>query len=551
MKDYFTEKKTFHILVAVFCLYGLLFILRTSFVIDDTRYFSLFDDAMVSMTFARNLADGHGLVWNPGEAPVEGYTNTLWVLYMALLHLLPVAESKISLLIQLTSLGLLTANLFVVRRIADIVSENSTPATLTAVFITAFFYPINNWALQGMEVGAGVLIVSTAVLGILMTFDDGEFRPWPYIVLGFGVFLRPDMIVPLAAIGGFAFLADKEHRWKHAFFAAGTAILTVGTQTAFRYWYFGDIYPNTFYLKTTGYPVLLRITRGLFVYAYFIWKINPALFLIPFALLYLRPTRKVLLLFTVFAAMSAYSVYVGGDHWEHRVIVNRYLCVVMPGFIVLFSYALVLLARHGFDFARKTQTTMNEGSYRNFLPWFLPFFAVAVITMSPKYADELVLLSRPTHINDNAEMVTQALLLREITTPDAKIAVVWAGAIPYFAHRPMIDLLGKCDTVVAHSEIEMVPYHIRAVSKLHPDFLSAERTQSPYFAFRPGNMKYDLTYSIGTLRPDIIMQTKSFWRTIPTMWNDYDVVRVNGEYTWRIRKDSEKINRDRLADLIQ
>ena len=32
----------------------------------------LFEDAMISMRYARHLAAGHGLVWNIGEAPIEG-----------------------------------------------------------------------------------------------------------------------------------------------------------------------------------------------------------------------------------------------------------------------------------------------------------------------------------------------------------------------------------------------------------------------------------------------------------------------------------------------
>jgi len=59
------------------------FIARAMFVLDGERSFSLFDDAMVSLTYARNLAAGHGLVWMPGEPPVEGYTNLLWTLLIA------------------------------------------------------------------------------------------------------------------------------------------------------------------------------------------------------------------------------------------------------------------------------------------------------------------------------------------------------------------------------------------------------------------------------------------------------------------------------------
>jgi hypothetical protein len=42
----------------------------------------LADDAFISFRYARHLADGLGLVWNPGER-VEGYTNFLWVALLA------------------------------------------------------------------------------------------------------------------------------------------------------------------------------------------------------------------------------------------------------------------------------------------------------------------------------------------------------------------------------------------------------------------------------------------------------------------------------------
>src|SRR5436189_992982 len=40
------------------------------------------DDAFISFRYAQNLAEGNGLVFNPGER-VEGYTNFLWVLLLA------------------------------------------------------------------------------------------------------------------------------------------------------------------------------------------------------------------------------------------------------------------------------------------------------------------------------------------------------------------------------------------------------------------------------------------------------------------------------------
>ena len=42
------------------------------------------DDAFISFRYARNLLEGHGLVFNVGDR-VEGYSNFLWVLELAFL----------------------------------------------------------------------------------------------------------------------------------------------------------------------------------------------------------------------------------------------------------------------------------------------------------------------------------------------------------------------------------------------------------------------------------------------------------------------------------
>src|SRR3954465_10175257 len=90
------------VLIAAGVFY-LLFILRTGFDVFGERYYTLFDDAMISMRYAQNLAAGHGLVWHPGEAPaVEGYTKLLWTLWMAALHLLPLPLSKTSLAVMIS-----------------------------------------------------------------------------------------------------------------------------------------------------------------------------------------------------------------------------------------------------------------------------------------------------------------------------------------------------------------------------------------------------------------------------------------------------------------
>src|SRR5262245_1114091 len=178
------DRTLFAFVVAAFLVYAGLFIYRTSFVIDGERYFSLFDDAMVSMRYARNLANGYGLVWNPGGERVEGYTNPLWVLYMSLIHLLPIPQSKTSLFVQLTAAVFLAFNLCFVRKIALSVSNGSTAVSFGAVALTALYLPINHWSLQGMEVSVLVLIMSASLWRAIRCLDEGISCVDLYILLG-------------------------------------------------------------------------------------------------------------------------------------------------------------------------------------------------------------------------------------------------------------------------------------------------------------------------------------------------------------------------------
>src|SRR2546422_6324150 len=60
-------------------------------------YWFLTDDAFISFRYARNLRQGHGLVFNPGFERVEGYTNFLWVMVLAGLDRLGIEPARAAL----------------------------------------------------------------------------------------------------------------------------------------------------------------------------------------------------------------------------------------------------------------------------------------------------------------------------------------------------------------------------------------------------------------------------------------------------------------------
>ena len=512
-------------LLAAYAAYACVFIYKTSFVIGGIRHFSLFDDAMVSMRYAKNFAGGFGLVWNPGGEWVEGYTNPLWVLFMSLLHLLPVARSTVSLLVQESAALLLLVNLVYVARIAGLVSGGSRVVSICSVLLTAFYLPLNSWSLQGMEVSLLTLLLTLAIWDVINSLRAGVFSSRWSVLLGVATLVRMDAAVPLVGLLLFVSIADPANRGRALRWGLGSLVFFLGLQTMFSLVLYGDLLPNTYYLKMTGFPILLRLSRGLITLWDFIWKMNVVLFAIPFIFAALRRDRDTLLLASVVIGQLAYSVYVGGDAWEHRGGANRYVSIGMPAFMILFSWALWRLVERIGSALRHPPR-----------PAILSIATVLLATLSmvnfnamvsPTSLTEWLLIRPPLYANENHLMVRQARLVQETTTPEAKIAVVWAGAVPYFADRYAIDLLGKNDRVIAHQAMHF--------------------SEGPgrYRAFYPGHMKWDYAYSIGQLKPDVILQIWGEPEDATPYLEPYVMARV-GIYTWWLRKDSPYIIWDRV-----
>ncbi|GIX44983.1 MAG: hypothetical protein KatS3mg130_1391 [Candidatus Sumerlaea sp.] len=484
--------------------YAVAFIWRSSFVVQGERFFCLFDDAMISMRYARNLAHGHGLVWNPTGERVEGFTNPLWTLIMAGWHLIPWPMSKASLPIQITSECCLLANLLILARIAR--QRLSEGFALLSVACAAFYYPLNNWALQGMEVGLLALLFSA---GVWSTWQCERSRLSPWIALlpsAVAMLVRPDAAVAHLVFAFYLLWRNPEKRPVIVAAAFVWLLVCVGGQTLFRWVYYGDLAPNTYYLKMTGFPVFWRMTRGTLHAAWF-W----AKFLWPFAALALwhwvtvsrrtgpagegtreESLRRIsadtlapsLLLLGLVGAQTLYSCYVGGDAWERIAGANRFIAPVVP-----FAF---ILAFGTLEHLGGVQRLFSRGRSLGLIAYGFAGLVNPNMFFGPSSLAYLVLLEPPLYKADNERNVRLALALREFTQPHATVAVDYAGAPAYFADRQMIDLLGKADRHVAR-----LPAHRNVLGV------------SRFLEYYPGHLKWDYKYSIGELQPDVVC---AIWR---------------------------------------
>lgn len=474
----------FSLVVLGFLYYSYRYIQASSFFIEGKTYYVLFDDAMVSMRYAWNLAHGNGLVWNPGER-VEGFTNPLWVGFMALFHLFPIPPEKISAYIQMAGALFLAANLYFVKKICAEFTDNLL-TMLAAVMITASYGPLNTWGLLGTEVSLLVLVLSATAWMTLRT-DPQRFTPRSYVLLAISTLIRLDMAVPYLAILIVMLFAQPKFRNQHLAWGLGLLFIFIGGQTLARYLYYGNVLSNTYYLKLEGFPFSLRILRGLYTLFLLIWYSNWVLALLPLAIFLFRRDWKVTLLWTIFLAQVAYSVFVGGDAWEHRGGANRFIAISIPLFFVLFAWVLDEIRKTiAGKWSRKEAVVLS-----NLIMGLLILFSIGnfnAILSDWKNVERWLLQRRATFIAGNEQNIYYAIGLKRITKPGASIAVIGAGTTPYLLpDRYAIDLLGKADPVIAHGPIRF-PMSIVDIPNM-----------------RPGHMKWNYVHSIGELKPDVIV----------------------------------------------
>ncbi len=525
----------FALLVAGYIYYGIQFIQKTAITVDGQTYYVLFDDAMISMRYAYHLAHGMGMVWNPGEY-VEGFTNPLWVGYMALFHLFPLSASQVSLSIQLSGLVFLTLTLVFVRKIVEDFTGDLF-VMLAAVALTAFYAPMNLWGLLGMEVSLLTLILTAAVWMALR--NPSRFTPWVYILLAISTLVRTDMAVPYLIVFGILLLAQPQYRRAHLAWGMGLFVLFLGGQTLARYLYYGDILPNTYYLKVEGWPFPLRIMRGMYAFIWFAYYSNWAFMLLPLSLLLFRRDWKVLLLFMVFLGQGAYSVFVGGDAWETHGGANRYIAIAMPLFFILFAWALQEL------FARAA-TSLGAGWPALIVSRlaYVFIFAIAILNFNLLLGDWRSIERwqfdrRLDYIAGNERNLLAALALQEATKPGTSIAVVGAGTIPYLLpEHYAIDIMGKTDPVVARGPIRQ-SIGIPDVAFLRPG--NENR-------MRPGHMKWNYAHTLGELKPDVIV---SLWdetlQEAEPYLHEYVLVTIADKATLFVREDSPNVLWDKVV----
>jgi len=391
------------------------------------------DDAWISFHYARALVRGDGLTWF--GVHVEGYTNFLWVLWVALgiaLHVDPLAWAWAG------SLVALAAALWCAAQIAWLRTGRTSAAIATTVVLATNFTFLA-FGTSGLEVMAQAALLA-ALWWQVELLRRAARATTPRLALAsitaaLALMIRLDsaVIIAVLAVATCAQLVRARAPVRSWPALALPAAGLVAPWLAWKLAYYGDLVPNTAHAKLAwSIDTLTGGARylGRFAWAYQLWVPLAA------ALAVARRTRAPSLAAALVASWCAYVVAVGGDFMEFR----------------FFVVALVPIAVIAADVVTTPATRGPSAGVR-------AIAAIAVLAgLSARHAatfeadaalDSIQAMGTFYGKIAGDEWSRLGAPLAQLRGTGATLASQSAGAIPYFADLPTIDQVGLNDAWVA------------------------------------------------------------------------------------------------------
>lgn len=386
------------------------------------------DDAYISFRYVDNYLDGDGLVFNEGER-VEGYTNFLWVILLALAsnlgYGLPETARWLGLLF---SAGAVFAATVLARRVlAGMPARWVYFGALSAGFWVALNPAMGYWSVAGLETGLFVFLVTLAVERLLA----GCGLCWG--LLGLATLTRPEGALVFAVCLCWYLLREPSRlaqRWRKPL---GYYVLPLIPFAAFKLIYYGSLFPNPFYAKTGFSPEYWRSGieyLWLHLQHFGVWGVLPVVLL--FGLFRARWKSPLGLLAILWLVYTLYIVAIGGDVLR----AHRFFVPVWPVFAVVVIAGIILLLRR---------------LHRRVIAlWVTAGVLVIVAGYQWLYPREYFTYSRTLERSIVEKMRTVASLLKSTDSSEFSIAASTIGRLGYdLAGHTLIDILGLTDSTVA------------------------------------------------------------------------------------------------------
>ena len=478
------------------------------------------DDANITQTYAKNIANGFGYVYNKGGEHVEGSTSLLWtVLNVFFFKFSDSPELLITIFCFFLTVLTIAELLLFLKSCSHLLRFNFRNSTFIFGFLllaNPSFFAWSIWAL--MDTTLWIFCFTTILcrsISLILGANSSNKTHFPAsatIICGVLVIfplVRPEGVAISLGLAGLLILYAYSNRLRdfqrYLLITLASIISIFVVITLFRIQYFGFPFPNTFYAKvSTSY--LHQVVMGV---KYFIrYLINPTfLFVLIFAfatpiVLYIRSTftskslRWMLILFTS-AVFGVFIIYVvlGGDHFGSA----RQFQVLTPLLVVFATLSILMVS----DLLLR-QMYLRDGSLGSFISLSIITFVFFASTLPNvvMYLHDGGGISHEFRIAESDRKLGK--ILNQL--PGAPtLGVVSAGGISRTYEGHIYDMMGLNWVEMAHANRK----HNTQALKNHEAF-----SKEVFF----GKMPAIVTPSFGACRE--LSATEFSEAVLPDLFND-------------------------------
>ncbi|MGI6394739.1 MAG: hypothetical protein ACOX2F_08480 [bacterium] len=294
------------------------------------------DDAFITFRFSRNLVSWGEFAFNRG-IKVEGFTNFLWVLILAIPALLKIDQLIFA---KIVSFLLSAGAILYLWKTTEVFNQNKkdnilVPLSVTTIFASGTSFAL--WTMSGLENGLFMFLILS---GLYHTYTSK--KKTGVLLLTLSCLTRPEghlFLIAGAAILGFEIIKEKKlGKEVLIWFLIPFSILSL--YHIFRFYYYGSLFPNTFLVK--GSPLLndvfrintkngfaLEGTSVRYIKEFLDFNLNKYLLLLSFASLITRKKEQLLknlFFFFIVTAFFVYHIKIGKD----SMIFYRLFLPIMP-----------------------------------------------------------------------------------------------------------------------------------------------------------------------------------------------------------------------------
>lgn len=455
------------------------------------------DDSYISLRYVYNLLHGYGMVFNPGER-IEAISNPTWTWLLTIIAFILKKTDLLSIVLLAKFSGLA---LHIIGTIIFFsIIFHITRERLWAIFFTLFYslHPyVSLYSIAGLENSLINLMMILWLYFFIRFQSTGKYFLLSFIPLLVLSISRPEgLIYIVTLVGSYVFfphiMGKKPSKLN---FCIIISLMLLSSITVARYFYFGDLLPNTVYAKNYfSFNILNKGMRYIFdSFAYLLVGLIPIIAICKKDILKEIPInlRRVIFIIAPFIFVQiAFVLYVGGD-WMPK---GRFLLVILP--LIIFIVGVM---------SRVNYSQNNKNKLFAILTLVITIaFNIALARYDLAYGNDFKSGLKGKWKFIHNDMSEEVIKIKELAPKNAVILTDELGIIPFY--NPELLFIDLSGLINKHISKKVRGEHF---FRLAPEYF-AELDYDYFISFGTSFDEKNELYMSKSLRYDSILKHPNF-----------------------------------------